>query len=857
MGGFSEVLLEEHAPPRVVLVDGASERKRATRAPDAAGGATLRASARDAPHAGRRRLLTWAITADDGAALHLAETPTGGVGAPPARALRLVFPRVLLPMACVVEPSVHDPDAPASVVAVDVAGVAYRVRVPPPTSDRTGASFLSSLDASHVDAVDVSAALAPLEGPTAIAAVGTRVVAVGGTSGRVALLDASTLSLVAELKPPTLARLWNVVAGTGGGARAVRGLAMVPRATRDAPVLLAALRADCHLQLFDVTSPSRPAAALGVTLPAAAALFGGIDQSGGDGSGMGARAASAMHVAEGYLAVATHDASAETEDDATNGDDDEAERFRARAAQFPPARRSTVSVYALECGVGAVPTVSFRATARGSEGNIAAVRVRDGAVWTLGVDGEIRGWPLDALDRPHPCATLGDAARELAGWGSGREGVAGARGAAAALLSRGAGSGGGAREFPARAGDVADDLAGEMAARGVLSGTTLAAALASLNVPARPGPPLAAAAAAIRFAAGGADASAAAAVDAWATVAEAYAREWRVGRRPTGFVDAGGDALAVVHGACASVGVMRPLDATEAFAAAARVAAESVGCVDDAEAAAKGATKLSPIASRASRVVAAGEYLNRLLGAPACHAVDILASGGGRKSREGDDEGDDEGDGDGDGSGFDDDSGFGNAAENDDAFAIAAGEDWLDAAVAHAMGRATPAPRGGLDDDARRRLSSRRAAQRRAAGALRATTARLGGDVAAAALEALDALDWRREETDAGEDGAVGPSGSAWSAVMKARCARQQAEARARAVRGVALVLAATRWGRARVGADAAAADAAAAAIPRAVAALRACLLARWLAGTPCAGAAAPPPDGAVDMLRTIQVPSA
>ena len=311
MGGFAEVLLEEHAPPRVVLVDGASERARATRAPDAAGGATLRASARDAPNAGRRRLLTWAITADDGAAIHLAETPTGGVGAPPARAVRVVFPDVLLPMACVVEPAAADPGAPAVVVAVDVAGVAYRVRVPPPTSDRPDATFLSSIDATHVDAVDVSAALAPLEGPTAIAAVGTRVVAVGGASGRVALLDASTLSLVAELKPPTLARLWNAVAGTGGGARAVRGLAMVPRATRDAPVYLAALRADCHFQIFDVTSPSRPVAALGVTLPAAAALFGGIDQSGGDGSGMRARAASAMHVAEGFLAVATRDASAE------------------------------------------------------------------------------------------------------------------------------------------------------------------------------------------------------------------------------------------------------------------------------------------------------------------------------------------------------------------------------------------------------------------------------------------------------------------------------------------------------------------------------------------------------------------
>ena len=106
-----------------------------------------------------------------------------------------------------------------------------------------------------------------------------------------------------------------------------------------------------------------------------------------------------------------------------------------------------MSVYALDCGMGAAPgtapTVTFRATVRGSEGDVVAVRVRDGAVWTLGADGEIRGWPLDALDRTHPCTTLGDAARELGRWEHGREGVEGARGAVAALLSRGAGSVGG------------------------------------------------------------------------------------------------------------------------------------------------------------------------------------------------------------------------------------------------------------------------------------------------------------------------------------------------------------------------------------------------------------------------------
>ena len=66
-------------------------------------------------------------------------------------------------------------------------------------------------------------------------AVGTKLVAVGGASGRVALFESSAASFepVAELRPATLARLWNAMAGpaagAGGASRlAVRGLRWSP-----------------------------------------------------------------------------------------------------------------------------------------------------------------------------------------------------------------------------------------------------------------------------------------------------------------------------------------------------------------------------------------------------------------------------------------------------------------------------------------------------------------------------------------------------------------------------------------------------------------------------------------------------
>ena len=86
---------------------------------------------------------------------------------------------------------------------------------------------------------------------------------------------------------------------------------------------------------------SRPTSVLSVTLPAAPQqhLAGGGGELEDDWGARGGRAASTMHVAEGYLAVATHDAAAGP--DASDASD--------AALQFPPPAPATLSVYALRC----------------------------------------------------------------------------------------------------------------------------------------------------------------------------------------------------------------------------------------------------------------------------------------------------------------------------------------------------------------------------------------------------------------------------------------------------------------------------------------------------------------------------
>jgi hypothetical protein len=173
-------------------------------------------------------------------------------------------------MACIVDtppstatgPGYAAGEAVASVVVIDSAGTLYRLQMPHSAAragvagasrSRGGSneSIFVGLSSSDVLAVGDSPALVPLEGPTSIAAVGARLVAVGGMSGRVAILDVETLTPVAELKPATLARLWNSIAGARGGQHAIRCLRPVPRGSAPgAPLLLAALRADCYLQVW-------------------------------------------------------------------------------------------------------------------------------------------------------------------------------------------------------------------------------------------------------------------------------------------------------------------------------------------------------------------------------------------------------------------------------------------------------------------------------------------------------------------------------------------------------------------------------------------------------------------------------
>jgi nuclear pore complex protein Nup160 len=860
--GFAEVLLEEHPTSRTVCAAGARDSRVSTTHADVAGGVQLVGA-----NGEKRRLLSWSIRRDDGAALRLTETPCAGKGSR-SHALRIVFPRQLLPIAAIVETDPHSASrdgiaAGVRVVVVDVGGAVHVVRAPHPAEleatpgRRAEASLASVRDAQDVHTVHDSPALSQLEGVSSVCPVGPRLLAFGGMTGRIALLDALSddLTPIAELKPATLARLWNVVslANTRGGAQAIRALSQVPSPRRqrgESPrLLLAALRSDCHLQLWDVTSASKPISLVSTTLPQPP-HEGGYESGGGSpgsrapdspGSSANDRAAHCMGCGDGYVAVSTYNA-----------------KEGAKEGQFPRPRTGKVSVYALDVKVGAEgsssASVAFHSPVVGSSGKTTSLVVSGESLWALqeapgrrkdasgrlldSLEGDdydvgrrvLKGWPLESLNRPHPCETLGDAATALDGWAGDSADDAGAAGAAAALLLRGAAVPGSGN---ATAADVSDDLAGELATRGVASNAVLSAALDLVEQPSPAGVDVVERASrATRFAAGGDDAPAADAVAAWSLIAPAYARCWRGMRAPLGILCGAGTAAVVVRdGACS---VMRSLDATEASASAAALAARSPGFAENGgSGSASNPGGMGALPHLAA--LALGCHLNDLLGSPACHAMDLVAGGAGAATGSGSNS--DRSNGQSSASGMYRASVAARAAVKE-AAAFAATEDWLDAAVALALGRVTQQPRGGMDDTARAALRERRARQRRAAGTLRVCLARLGSDPTRAIARALDSMDFQPVEVSAeGEDSSEGAG--EWAEGARAQAARQQAGARCDATRGLLLLLGAIRWGGARVGAPPGCDARAAVMIPRAAAQHRAALLARWLTATPCVGAAA------------------
>ena len=892
--GFAEVLLEEHPASRTVCAAGCADSRVRTTHADAAGGVQLVGA-----NGEKRRLLSWAIRNGDGAALRLTETPCAGARGSRSHALRIVFPRELLPIAAIVETDPHAAaregvGAGVRVVVADVAGDVHVVRAPHPaeleaTPGRRAEASLASVRAADIATVHDPPSLQALEGVASVCAVGAKMVAFGGVGGRIALLDALSddLAPCAELKPATLARLWNVVSlGAGArfaGARAIRAVAQVPSPRRHSSdpspprLLLAALRADCHVQLWDVTSPAKPVSLVAMQLPSPSGggNGGGYESGGGSpggfgspsqsapgsplgGGGAGERAAHCMGCGEGYLAVSTYGVDAS-----------------ASSSAFPRPRDGKISVYALDVKVGAEgsssASLAFHSPVVGGDGVTVALAVSGESIWalqeasgrdssgrdssgrdgtfgeTLGGAGDrvLKGWPLETLNRAHPCETLGDAAAELGAWAGRAASDAAAAGAAAALLLRGGAVPG---SIHATAADVSDELASELAVRGVASSAVLTAALDAVDQPCPAGDDCAArAAAATRFAAGGDDAPAADAVAAWSLIAPAYADKWRQMRAPLGIaslpgLDSGAAVVVLREGASC---VMRPLDATEAAASRAALIARMPGF---AETGATGGASLGATAPHLA-ALALGCHMNDLLGAPACHAMDLVAGGAGGAAA-------------GAATGAEDGGAAGAIARASpaaraavkEAAAFAATEDWLDAAVALALGRVTAQPHGGMDDAAKAALRERRARQRRAAGTLRACIARIGSDPIGAIANALDAMEWRPEsieavERDVGEARTRdGVSSAEWTEGARAQAARQQAGARCAALRGLLLLLGAIRWGGSRVGAPPGCDRAAAALIPRAAAQHRASLLARWLTATPCEGVAAdrvaplPPP---------------
>ena len=206
--GFAEVLLEEHPTSRTVCAAGARDSRVSTTHADVAGGVQLVGA-----NGEKRRLLSWSIRRDDGAALRLTETPCAGKGSR-SHALRIVFPRQLLPIAAIVETDPHSASrdgiaAGVRVVVVDVGGAVHVVRAPHPAEleatpgRRAEASLASVRDAQDVHTVHDSPALTQLEGVSSVCPVGPRLLAFGGMTGRIALLDALSDDLSPDRRAQT------------------------------------------------------------------------------------------------------------------------------------------------------------------------------------------------------------------------------------------------------------------------------------------------------------------------------------------------------------------------------------------------------------------------------------------------------------------------------------------------------------------------------------------------------------------------------------------------------------------------------------------------------------------------------
>ena len=591
------MLLEEHPASRTVCAAGCADSRVRTTHADAAGGVQLVGA-----NGEKRRLLSWAIRNGDGAALRLTETPCAGARGSRSHALRIVFPRELLPIAAIVETDPHAAaregiGAGVRVVVADVAGDVHVVRAPHPaeleaTPGRRAEASLASVRAADIATVADPPSLQALEGIASVCAVGAKMVAFGGVGGRIAILDAlsDNLAPVAELKPATLARLWNVVSlgASARGSRAPRPPSVrwrrfrrrggTPRTRRrpgfSSPRFAPTATSNCgtsptppsRSRSSPCSSRRRAAAAAAATAAGtrAAARPDALPEVSGRrtrpvspmGSQTGGREGGALHGLRRGVPRGVH----------LRG---------GRVDEF--FRRVVVPQHG-----GTVPETSRRENLRlrpRREGG--APRDRPARAWRF----TARWWAATASPSPWRCpgSRSGRFRRDRSTEGRfrrnprqrRRRGRQGAEGVAARIAQprapvrdarrrrRRARRVGRSRPLRRRrrgrrrrappprrrrsrlrsrdGGGRLRRLASELAVRGVASSTVLTAALDALDQPCPPGDDCARrAAAATRFAAGGDAAPAADAVAAWSLIAPAYADKWRRMRAPLGIASLGG-----------------------------------------------------------------------------------------------------------------------------------------------------------------------------------------------------------------------------------------------------------------------------------------------------------------------------
>ena len=469
---------------------------------------------------------------------------------------------------------------------------------------------------------DVVVARAPVGVISRVAALGScgaNGVVLGGTNGQGVVVHSRTLATLCELKERTLSRVWSGIKGGGGGEVGRQGIVDVtPRSTSlGGKELVTTLRADGFVQVWDVTAALKGAAAAKAVRVCASHL----PSAPGTPNPAAERLALALACAPapgGYhLNVVVSSRAAPTEENPrASGPGD------ATLALYTVKHGSLVYVSSIERSKGVT-----RALALTDDVVLAAQEKYSGEDARTDDDDDddddvqVLCWPLNALHRAREVRSGDVEATELADWGHSGRGNA----AAAELLARFGQLNG---YTPS---SVAEALSDEIAMRGlmcedvleniVVAARTMGRTMGGVDESSTIDDAMADAtakdallAAAAAASGSGKEVSVSDVVRAWCRIAPEYARAWRRAHAPIAFI---ADAPTLVLRGGGLFSALRVNGELEDAVLRAKITNEDSPMLKFNVTGKQAVAALTALFLR----------LNAVLGAAACRAMDLIASG--------------------------------------------------------------------------------------------------------------------------------------------------------------------------------------------------------------------------------------